>query len=189
MCTPLALGIASLVTTVGGFAMQGYAQSQMADYQAQVARNNQIIANQNAAISLQQGTQAEETQRIKTGEMIGSLDAQEAASGVNPNTGSPLNVRASARETGELDAEMVRYNAGIQARNYLYQGQMAGAQAGLYSAEAGWDVANSILGGASSVSNKWLGMQMSGVFGNQTPNPVTSGSYTSNPVFGQNYGP
>jgi hypothetical protein len=94
---------------------------------------------------------------------------------------SPLNVRASAAETGEVDAQTIRYNAGIQARNYLYQGQMAGAQAGLYSAESDWAVANSILGGASSVSNKWLGMQMSGVFGNQTPNPVygatVSGSF------------
>jgi hypothetical protein len=44
---------------------------------------------------------------------------------------------------------------------------MSGAQAGLYTSMAGWDIGNSILGGASSVSNKWLMYQKAGIFGNQ----------------------
>jgi hypothetical protein len=171
---PAAVAAVSIISSVAGFAMQGYSQSQMANYQAQVARNNQIIAQQNANIALQQGQQAEETQRIKTGRMIGALEAQQGASGVELGTGSPLNVEKSAAETGELDALTIRYNANLQARNYMYQSQMLGAQAGLYSSEADWAVMNSILGGASSVSSKWLWMQNAGIFGGNQPfNPAS----------------
>ncbi len=159
--------------------MQGYAQSQAANYQAQVARNNQIVANQNASIALQQGQTQEEAKRIQTGEMMGGIVASEAASGVNPNTGSALSVRSSAAETGELDALTIRYNANLQARNLQYQGAQYGAQAQLYSSQAGWDVANSILGGASSVSNKWLQYNQMGVWRNQPGNPITQGAGAS----------
>ncbi|MGO9413849.1 MAG: hypothetical protein ACLP51_01740, partial [Syntrophobacteraceae bacterium] len=156
MCTPVALGAASLVVGIAGSAMQGMAQSQAANYNAQVARNNQIIANQQAQTALQVGQTQEESKRIQTGEMVSAIGAQQAASGVNPNEGSALSVKSSAAETGELDALTIRYNASMQARNLQYQGAQYGAQAQLYSSQAGWDVANSILGGASSVSGKWL---------------------------------
>ncbi len=175
MCTPVMLGVASLVASVGGFAMQGYAQSQAANYNAQVAANNQIIANQNASIALQQGQTQEQAKRIQTGEMMGGIVASQAASGVNPNEGSALNVRSSAAETGELDAMTIRYNSNLAARNLQYQGTQYGAQAQLYSSTAGWDVANSILGGASSVSDKWVKYNQMGVFGNQPLNPLLAG--------------
>ena len=174
---PLTLmAVGSMVASVGGGIMQGMAQSQAATYNAQVARNNEVIANQNAATVLQQGQVAEQAQRIKTGEMVGGIVANEAASGVNPNTGSALGVRSSAAETGELDALTIRYNANLEAAKLKYQGQIYGSQSQLYSSQAGWDVANSILGGASSVSDKWLQYQHWGVPGFGT------GSQSSNPV-------
>ncbi len=166
MSIPIVLGVASLVASVGGAVMQGYSQSQAANYNAQVARNNQIIAQQNANLALQQGQVAEQAQQQKTAQMIGGLEAQEGASGVELSSGSPLSVRSSAAETGELDALTIRYNAQLQARNYMTQASSFGAQAGLYSAQSNWAVANSILGGASSVSDKWLNYQLRGVFGN-----------------------
>jgi hypothetical protein len=42
---------------------------------------------------------------------------------------------------------------------------MYGAQAQLDSSQAQWDVASSILGGASSVSDKWLKYSMGNVPG------------------------
>jgi hypothetical protein len=172
MGVPVVLGVASVVASVGGSIMQGYAQSQAANYNAQVARNNQIVANQNAQIALQTGQTQEEAKRIQTGEMMGGIVASQAASGVNPNTGSALSVRSSAAETGELDALTIRSNANLQARNLTYQAAQYGAQSQLYSSQAGWDVANSILGGASSVSDKWLKYNQMGVFGNQPSNPL-----------------
>jgi hypothetical protein len=142
------------------------AQAASANYQAQVARNNQIIAQQNAVVAKQQGAVSEEAQREKTAQTIGGIEAQEGASGVNPNTGSFLNVRSSAAETGELNALTIRYNAGMATRNALIQGMNSGAQAGLLEQQAGYDTTagmigmeSSLLGGASSVSNKWLTYQ------------------------------
>jgi hypothetical protein len=145
--------------------MQGYSSYQSAQYNAAVARNNQTIAKQNAGIALEQGNAAEENQRLKTGAMVANADVQQAASGINPNTGSPLNVRSSAAEMGELDALTIRYNAQMKARDYMQQAGNYGAQASLDQSLAGWSVANSILGGASSVSDKWLKYQQSGVSG------------------------
>jgi hypothetical protein len=177
MGIPMVLGIGSLIASVGGAVMQGYSQSAGANYNAQVARNNQIVANQNASIALQQGQTQEEAKRIQTGEMMGGIVASQAASGVNPNEGSALSVRSSAAETGELDALTIRYNSNLAARNLQYQGAQYGAQASLYSSAAGWDVGNSILGGASSVSNKWMQFNYMGVpgfsLGNTPPNPMS----------------
>jgi len=158
---PLLIG--SMVTSMAGAGMSAYSQMQSADYNAQVAKNNQIIANQNASIALQQGQQQEENKRIQTGEMLGAITSGEAASGVNPNEGSALNVRSSAAETGEIDAETIRFNAGITARNLQYQGAMYGSQAQLDISQGQYGMMSSILGGASSVSNKWLQYQMNGV--------------------------
>ncbi len=191
---PVTLGIASLAFSAVGTGVSAYgqyessqAQSAAALYQAQVARNNQVIANQNASIALQQGQQQEQTQRIKTGEMIGSELASQGASGVNPNKGSSLDVRSSAAETGELDAATIRYNANLKARDFMTQASSYGAQAGLYSAEAGWDqtagylgMGSSILGGASSVSSKWLSYQQQGVFGSSGGQNVTGTPWNYN---------
>ena len=188
---PATLAAAGIVASVAGTGTSmigayenAQAQSTAANYQAQVARNNQIIANQNAGIAVQQGQQQEETQRIKTGEIIGNELAAQGASGVNANTGSSVDVRSSTAETGELDALTIRYNSQLQARNYQLQGQMSGEQASLYSAQAGWDtqagylgMGSSLLGGASSVSNKWLQYQQWGVLGNNSSNSSITGGY------------
>jgi hypothetical protein len=112
--------------------------------------------------------------------MVGGIVAQEGASGINPNTGSSLNVRASVAETGELDAETIRYNAQMQSRNAIIQGMSYNAQAGLLQQQAGYDTTagmigtgSSLLGGASSVSNKWLTYQRWRVFGNNSAGPET----------------
>jgi hypothetical protein len=143
--------------------MSAYSQYQSAQYNAQVARNNQTIAQQNSSIALQQGQTQEENQRLKTGGMVAGIEAQQAASGVNANTGSSVDVRSSAAETGELDALTIRYNSNLQARNFTQAANSYGAQASLDEAQGEWGVAGSILGGASSVSGKWLQYQQSGV--------------------------
>ncbi len=166
---PIMAGV-GMVTSLAGAGMSAYSQEQTANYNAQVATNNQIIANRNASMALEQGQSQEETQRLKTGAVLGQIGAQEAANGVNPNEGSALNVKSSEAEMGELDALTIRSNANIQNWNLKNQANAFGAQASLDSAQGGWGVASSILGGASSVSSKWLQYQAgnSGGGGNYT---------------------
>jgi hypothetical protein len=184
------MAVGSIVSSIAGAGVNAMAQEQSAQYNAQVARNNQIIANQNASIALQQGQQQEENKRIQTGEMLGAIVSGEAASGVNPNTGSALNVRSSAAETGESDALTIRYNSNLAARNQAYAAQMYGSQAQLDAAQGEWGAMSSILGGASSVSNKWLQYQMSGVGsggGGSNSNFSTAGMTNLSTNLGVNY--
>jgi hypothetical protein len=173
------LAAGSIVTGVTGSVMQGEAAAQSAGYMAQVARNNQIIAQQNANMALEQGTIKEEAQKEQTGARIGSMRAAYGAMGVDPNSGSALDVRSSAAELGELNAQTMKYNAHVQAWNDINQAESYGAQSRLYQDQEGWDTAGSILGGAGTVSNKWLQWQLmsgGGGFGSFTSNNSGTGS-------------
>jgi hypothetical protein len=160
---------ASLVTGVGGAIMQGEASAQSAAYMAQVAANNQKIAQQNANMALEQGAVAEERAKEQSSAQIGAARAAFGAMGADPNSGSALDVRSSAAEMGELNAETIRYNAGVAARNDMNQAAGFGAQSQLYQSQEGWDTAGSILSGASTVSNKWLQWQL---YGGAAGNPL-----------------
>lgn len=173
------LMVASLVTSVAGSAMSAMAAQKSAAYNAQVAANNQTIANQNARLSLEQGTQQEENERLKTGSMISAIGAQEAASGVNPNSGSSLNVKSSAAETGELDALTIRWNAGLGWANAKNQANAYGAQSQMDLMQGQYGAMGSILGGASSVSDKWLKFQQAGALGGSGGNNDASNYFAS----------
>jgi hypothetical protein len=165
----VALPIIAIGSSLLGAGMSAEGQMQSANYNAQVARNNQITANQNASIALQEGQTAEEKQRLQSGAQLSKISADLAAEGVNPNEGSALNVEASKAEMGELDAQTIRYNANLTARNLKYQAAQYGSAAQLDQSQGLYGAMSSILGGASSVSSKWLTYQQIGVPGFGAP--------------------
>jgi hypothetical protein len=178
---PAVIGVASIAVAVAGSAMSMYSQQKSAAYQAQVATNNQIIGQQNAKIALAQGQVEEGNRRLKTGAVVDAAEAQQAASGINPNSGSALNVRSSAAEMGELDALTIRYNSNMAARTDIQQSNNYAAAASLDQAQGQWGMTSSILGGASSVSDKWMKYQQAGVGGgsggsNISGNPASAWS-------------
>jgi hypothetical protein len=125
--------IASLASAgVGalGAIQQSRAQAAASKYNAGVATNNAAVAKQNAAWASQEGRAAAEAQSMKTRAEIGGIKANQGASGVDVNSGSALDVRSSAAETGELNTLSIRSNAARQAYGYQteeanYQGQAA----------------------------------------------------------------
>lgn len=144
----------------------GEAAQANADYQAQVARNNQIIAEQNAQYASQAGNAAVTRQQMKDRATLGSITAGLAAEGVDVNSGSPARVRSSAAELGQLDTETEAQNAALRVYGFRTQGMNYGAQAGLYkaqgeqAAEAGKLAAfSTLLSGGSSLASKWSGWQ------------------------------
>lgn len=113
-----------------GAIQQGNAASQAAAYNAQVAANNAKIATQNAALIGAEGennvAQAQSATRAK----VGGIIASQAASGVDVNSGSAVDVRSSAAELGELNAINIRANAareayGQQTQSASFTGQSA----------------------------------------------------------------
>lgn len=167
-----------LVAAIAGAGVSAYSayeqgQSQKASmaYQAQVAKNNQAIADQYAQMELAKGRQMEETKRLATAQQEGAIRAAAGASGLDPNSGSPVRLQEDTARVGEEDALTIRANAARAAYGYRVQGLNYGAQAGLdemASADAARGGAlgafSSILGGASSTADKWARFKQSGAW-------------------------
>jgi len=171
------LAVASAVTSAVGTISSGIATSNAASYQAQVAKNNQIIAEQNAKYASAAGEAQAQATSLRGAAAAGHIKAAQAASGVDVNTGSALGVQQSQRELSNLDTETVLNNAELQAYGYRTQATGFGAQAGLETAEArqapigaGLGAAGNLLSSASALGGKWTG---------QTPTQATDLTYNN----------
>ena len=130
MCLPVAaLAAVSAVATVGGTVMSYMGQQQQAsataaaaNYQAQVSRNNAIIAERNAQAIEQAGQTEEQNQRQKTAQLVGQARASMAANGIDTTSGTSLNVLGDTAKLGELDALTIRSNTARMADNLRVEG-------------------------------------------------------------------
>lgn len=161
---PLALvaGLAGAGISAAGQVEQGQATATAANYNAQVAANNATIANQNATYATAAGQTQAAAKSLQGAAVGGRIKAAQAASGVDVNTGSAVNVQASQRETSKLDTETVLNNAELQAYGYRANATNFQATSGLETEEAeqapiGADIgaAGGLLGSASSLGLKW----------------------------------
>lgn len=109
-------------------------EGQVAAYQAQVARNNAEIARMAGTRIVQAGEVKAQTESLKTAATVGKIKANQAAGGIDVNTGSAVDVRADAAKAGQLNAETALSDAELQ--NWGYK-----TTAGTYEAQAGLDVA------------------------------------------------
>jgi hypothetical protein len=153
-----------------GSIIGGRAQGASASYASQVARNNAIVAEQNAQYAITVGEGQAVQQGMKTGALIGTQKAKQGASGVDVNMGSPAAVRESTAELGRFDELTILSNAMQKAHAFRTQAMNFEAEAGLHSQRASYartagmiEGFSSLIGGASSVSDKWLHYQRVGV--------------------------
>lgn len=184
---PAGLATAGVVASLAGASVGAYgaiessqAQSNAASYQAQVSENNSKIATQNANYATAAGEAQVTQQQLKTAATVGGIRASEAASGLDVNSGSDLDVQSSAKELGELDALTIRNAAAKQAYGYQVQSTSDVASGQLQEASASQDLTagmfgatGSVLGGASSSANSYARfLQNSG--GGTAPNVLGS---------------
>lgn len=162
--------IGGVFSFIGG-QQQAAAQKDAANFQAQVARNNQIIAQQNATYARQAGAVEAQTQGIKTASVVGAEEAAQGSSGIDLTTGSPREVRRSTTELGQLDAATIMQNAELRARgaevqasNFGSEAQLASARARNASSAGTISGFSSLLSGGSQFSDKWLKFTNEGVF-------------------------
>lgn len=178
MCDPVSLGVGSLALGAIGTGLnvmgQMNQQSAMGAQQAFLAqqdRINQQRAQQLAQIqandALQRGQVAEERQRQITGQRLGTQTAALAAQGTDL-AGSPTDILGDTARAGELDAQTIRSNAAREAWGYQVQGQTQSANFGADAALRGsfqpsyLGAGASLLGGASSLADKWSKFQYMG---------------------------
>lgn len=166
----IAATIASTAIASYGAVQSADASSAAAIYQSQVAQNNAQIAAQSAKAATQAGDIAAQESDLKNARLQGQLRAELGASGIDADSGTPLDLQRDAAMTGRLDSMTIRNNAARSAYGYTVQGLSDSGQSGLDTATASNDAtagvigaSSSILGGASSVSDKWLKFNQTGV--------------------------
>ena len=112
-----------------GDLVEGFAGGRAADFQAQIARRNAEISQQNARGAREAGQVQALNSMLRTRAIVGQTKAAQAASGIDVNSGSAVDVQASERMLGMLDALTIRSNAARAAYGYE-------AEAGGYAARA-----------------------------------------------------
>lgn len=100
--------------------------------QAGAARYNAQVAQQNAAIALDQGNAAAAAQNREARRKIGAAIASYGASGVDGSSGSPMDVLADSVRAATLDNLTVQYNYKLKALGYENQATLDKASAKNY---------------------------------------------------------
>lgn len=133
-----ALSVGSSILGAVGSISQGNAaaaaagqNARMSEYQAQVARNNQIIANQNAEHEAEVGVEQAGRKSMEGAATGAKIKVATAANGIDPNSGSAARVAVSQREIAKLDTETVLNNSQQKVYGYRAQAANFGAQGGL----------------------------------------------------------
>ena len=159
------------VSSFQGQRAAGKAASAQAGFQAQVARNNQIIASRKATDAIARGEEAEAAQRLRTRQAIGRARVGLAAGGQVVGQGSALDLVGDIREIGEIDALTIRSNAAREAAGFEAQGtgfQNEAALADLSGANlrsaAKTNSFTTLLTGSGAVASKWFTFKQAGAF-------------------------
>lgn len=198
--TSAVAAVASVSMSAYGMYAQGQQQQKQAEYQAAVANNNAIVAEQNAQIqdraaqdALNRGRIEEQQHRLKVAQMKGTQRSALAASGVEVDSGSALDMVADTAMMGEMDALTIRNNAERESYNFQVGAYNARAQAGNFRAESGllsmsganaarngtWGAATTLLGGAAQTYSNYSYMKSLQGAPKTTPSPAPkSGAFT-----------
>ena len=183
----VALGVSTTVAVVGtvavagmvaSAAMQGVqassqsaAQQNAADYNAQIANNNAIIASQQRSTTLQQGELEAQNAMRKQASITGDQRAQMSANGIDLTQGSAQDILASTKFLGGLDVNTIQSNAARQAWGYSVQGMNDKSAANLETWRAnsinpsqigGMAAGTSILSSIGSAATSYAGKAGSG---------------------------
>lgn len=132
-------GITSLVGTgiqAGGAYEAGQANKKAENYSAQLSQENAAIATQNAGYVGAEGNSAVENESLKNRATMGSIKANQGASGIDVNSGSAVDVRESQEKLQMLDTQTIRSNAARRAYGFETQAVSDTAQAQLDTAAA-----------------------------------------------------
>lgn len=151
-------------TLLGAFGQiqQGQQQGAMMKYQAQIDRNNAIMADRQAEDALARGQEEERKHRIKIGLFKGQQINAFASNGVTVDSGTPLDVLGDTAEAGELEALTIRNNAAreawgnrVQGANYRNSASMQTAGAKNAVTSGYMSAFSTALSGAGSVADRW----------------------------------
>lgn len=141
----------------------GKAQQQLANYNAQVAEMQ-------AADAIERGRESEGRHRTSVRGLVGTQRAALAASGVDVNDGSALDIQADTAAMGEMDALTIRLNAAREAWGYRTQATDYRARGEIAKNEGNMKAVGTILGAGATYAYNRYG------FGSTTRGTTTRGT-------------
>lgn len=184
MADPISMmAIASIGATAAGAGVgafgsyeRGNAEQNMYNFRAQVANINAGIAEKQAISETEAGEVRAEVSGLKTADRAGMERAGVAAGNLDPGSGSAKQVVASTHEIGDFEQQTIRNDAARRAYGQRVSefGDITQANLDVAAGQGAktaseFDVATSILGGVSSVGDKWT------KFGNEGIAPFSTG--------------
>lgn len=170
----ISIGASAVGSTIaaGSAIYGGFASKSMYDYKAQVATMNKQIAERNADYAIAVGEVNAQRKGMETRARIGQTEAAQGASGLEVGSGTNAAVVESEKALGSFDEMTIRAGAQRESAGFKTQAMNFEAEAqsdktaGKYAEVEGFTkAAGSIVGGASSVSDKWLKYSTAGVPG------------------------
>lgn len=127
--------LGTAVSTAGAY-QQAQQQKAAAEYQSEVARQNQELAQDQAKAQRKEGYEGMIRKRQEVAGLIGSQRAIAGASGAQVDQGSFLDLNLDTAEKGEMDALAI-YQQGLdKAHNSEIQAWNSGQQAQAYAWQA-----------------------------------------------------
>ncbi len=127
----VALTAVSTVAQISASKNAAKAAQQAADFEAQVIRNNQKLAERAADDAIERGRIAVGIKRGEVSQLIGIQRAALAGAGIEVDTGSALAVTTDTAGIGEFEAQVVAANAEREAFDLRVQASNLGAKAQL----------------------------------------------------------
>tara|TARA_R100000808_G_scaffold563_2_gene2914 strand:- start:870 stop:1430 length:561 start_codon:yes stop_codon:yes gene_type:complete len=155
------VGVASAAMGAMSSMQQAQAAQDQANYQAQVARNNAIIAQQQADDVQLLARMEESEYRTQVAGFKGKQRSILAASGFDANEDDALDILSDTAEIGEVDALKIRNKGRRDAYRFHLAAQSGQAQADLFSMQAAQQQPATAGGfafgtGMAPVADKWM---------------------------------
>ncbi|MCB1477079.1 MAG: hypothetical protein H6883_08170 [Rhodobiaceae bacterium] len=139
--------LAGTALSAAGAASEGNAAAAVADYNAQVARNNAQAEQQRAAY------EAGMT-RDRVRGVIAQQRAGYASSGLDPRTGTPVTVLGDSAKQGELDVLSRLYAGESAATAYRNDAARLAAEGAAQKSASRLNAATTLIGGLSKIAGR-----------------------------------
>ncbi|MBS1164486.1 MAG: hypothetical protein H6R00_511 [Proteobacteria bacterium] len=131
-----ALMIGGGILSGAGQIASANADAKAAKYNAEVQRNNAMLADRQARNVLDAGMREEQKQKALTAQLMSRQQATQAANGVDVTFGTPLDLMVDTAKMGAVDALTIRTNAYRNYDDARNQAVSSRNQAALYDMQA-----------------------------------------------------
>jgi len=147
--------IASAIISVIGAGISTYAAFSQASAQQKAAKQESQFREQEAESTRQASAYQERQYRRRVALLLGKQSAIQAASGVDPTSGSPLLMELDSVKQGELEALNIRRTGEVGAVGREFEARMARQRAAYAGQQKGYAIASGVLQASSSILGGW----------------------------------